>query len=118
MTVVVSAVAAIVGWGYQLRQRRIVSNASASGVECPALSQMRPCGALSPSECARWHPDPVGPCQLSGNRSCGHGHQQLIYRCRRIFDQVNHNFYVFIDWNFESNLYAGTIQSIQSANRV
>lgn len=86
------------GWGYQLRQRRIVSNASASGVECPALNQMRPCGALSPSDCARWQPDPIGSCQLPANRSCGHGHQQLVYRCRRVSDQTNVDETACSDW--------------------
>jgi len=75
------------GLGYQLRQRRILSNASAGGVECPALSQMRRCRADPLSECAAWRVDALDACQLPENFTCGLGYRQLVLHCRRNFDQ-------------------------------
>ena len=77
------------GLGYQLRQRRILSNASAGGVECPALSQMRRCRADPLSECAAWRVDALDACQLPENFTCGLGYRQLVLHCRRNFDQVS-----------------------------
>ena len=75
--------------GYQFRSRRVVSNASADGTECPALGQMRRCRSAFGDACTRWEVQPLlDACHLAGNATCGRGYRELVFRCRR-YDGVS-----------------------------
>lgn len=70
--------------GYQFRHRRILSNASADGTECPALSQLRRCHTDWGDACSRWEVQPLlDTCHLADNATCGLGYHELVFRCRR-----------------------------------
>lgn len=70
--------------GYQFRHRRILSNASADGTECPALSQLRRCHTEWGDACSRWEVQPLlDTCHLASNATCGLGYHELVFRCRR-----------------------------------
>nr|CAH0103778.1 unnamed protein product [Daphnia galeata] len=70
--------------GYQFRHRRILSNASADGTECPALSQLRRCHTDWGDACYRWEVQPLlDTCHLADNATCGLGYHELVFRCRR-----------------------------------
>ncbi len=76
--------------GYQFRHRRILSNASADGTECPALSQLRRCHTDWGDACTRWEVQPLlDTCHLADNATCGLGYHELVFRCRR-YDGVSH----------------------------
>ena len=76
--------------GYQFRHRRILSNASADGTECPSLSQLRRCHTDWGDACTRWEVQPLlDTCHLSDNATCGLGYHELVFRCRR-YDGVSH----------------------------
>jgi hypothetical protein len=76
--------------GYQFRHRRILSNASADGTECPALSQLRRCHTDWGDACYRWEVQPLlDTCHLADNATCGLGYHELVFRCRR-YDGVSY----------------------------
>lgn len=78
--------------GYQFRHRRILSNASADGTECPALSQLRRCHTEWGDACSRWEVQPLlDTCHLASNATCGLGYHELVFRCRR-YDGVSPSF--------------------------
>ncbi len=85
--------------GYQFRHRRILSNASADGTECPALSQLRRCHTDWGDACSRWEVQPLlDTCHLADNATCGLGYHELVFRCRR-YDGVRvtlHYYFFFV----------------------